>query len=176
VKSENDSAIYMILLKLLVFTVLLPGTVFVWLSLFVLYPALRHRPTEWNAAAARAIALIAVGAAGYLWWALNFALFGGGTPAPIDMPKQLVLRGPSKYTRNPMYISVLTVLLGESALFRSTTLLAYAVLLAMVFHVWVLIQEEPAPCRKMGKAYEQYCGEVPRWVPRFTPKQRNDAV
>ncbi|HTR48805.1 MAG TPA: isoprenylcysteine carboxylmethyltransferase family protein [Verrucomicrobiae bacterium] len=175
-KNGNDPGLAAILLKLVVFTGLVPGTVTVWLPLFALYPGIRHRPIEWNWTAAAAIALLALGVAGYLWCALDFAIFGRGTPAPIDMPKYLVVRGPYKYARNPMYISVLTVLLGESALFRSVSMLEYGVAVAICFHLFVLIQEEPTLRRKMGKAYERYCGEVPRWIPRFTPHRRNHAV
>lgn len=173
---ERDESLFVILLKLAVFTLAAPGTVTVWLPLFALFPSIRHRPVEWSWMAAAGIALIAIGAAGYLWCALNFAFFGRGTPAPIDMPKYLVVRGPYRYTRNPMYISVLTVLLGETALFRSVALLEYAGGVAICFHLFVLAQEEPALRRKMGKAYTKYCEEVPRWIPRGVRRRRIDAV
>jgi protein-S-isoprenylcysteine O-methyltransferase Ste14 len=172
---NGDSSTPLILLKLIVFTVLVPGTVTVWLPLFALFPAIRHRPVEWDLATVGPIALIAIGAGGYFWCALDFAIFGRGTPAPIDMPKYLVVRGPYKYTRNPMYISVFIVLLGESALFRSTPLLEYALGVAICFHLFVLIQEEPTLRRKMGAAYETYCNKVPRWIPRFAT-HRNHAL
>jgi protein-S-isoprenylcysteine O-methyltransferase Ste14 len=164
------------LLKLALFTVFVPGTVTVWLPLFVLYPGIRHRPMEWNAAAAGAIVLLAAGASGYFRCALDFAFVGKGTPAPFDMPKFLVVRGLYNYTRNPMYISVLLVLLGESALFTSTTLLEYAAMVAIFFHVFVLAQEEPTLRRKMGPAYERYCEEVPRWIPRIVRRRQPDAI
>ena len=166
----------LILLKLLLFTIVVPGTVTLWLPLFWMYPGIRHRPIEWNAGTAGAIALIAIGIAGYLVCSLDFAVFGRGTPAPIDMPKHLVVRGPYKYTRNPMYISVLAILMGESALFRSVTLLEYSAAVAIMFHLFVLIQEEPALRRKMGEAYQKYCDEVPRWIPRLPARPRNHAV
>src|SRR5271169_4247300 len=81
------------LLKLALFTVLVPGTVTVWLPLFVFYPAIRHQAIEWNATSAGALIAIAAGVGGYLWCALDFAIYGKGTPAPIDMPKVLVVRG-----------------------------------------------------------------------------------
>jgi len=175
-EEKGEESLPLILLKLLVFTVLVPGTVTIWLPLFALYPAIRHRPIEWNATAAGAIALIAIGAAGYLWCALDFAILGRGTPAPIDMPKRLVVRGPYKYTRNPMYISVLTALMGEAALFRSVVLVEYAVGVAICFHLFVLIQEEPTLRRKMGDSYARYCEEVPRWFPRIAQGRRKHAV
>jgi protein-S-isoprenylcysteine O-methyltransferase Ste14 len=172
----RSEPLVLILVKLLIFTMVVPGTVTVWLPLFWLYPGIRHRAIEWDAPAAGAIALIVIGIAGYLFCSLDFAIFGRGTPAPIDMPKYLVVRGPYKYTRNPMYISVLTILLGEGALFRSITLLEYAGAVAIMFHVWVLIQEEPTLRSKMGEAYQKYCDEVPRWIPRFTGRPPNHAA
>ena len=173
---EQDESLFVTLLKLAVFTIVAPGTVTTWLPLFVLFPSLRYRPIEWGWMAAAAIAVIAVGTAGYFWCALDFAVFGKGTPAPIDMPKVLVVRGPYRYTRNPMYISVLTVLFGESALFRSVALLEYAGVAAICFHLFVRIQEEPTLRRKMGEAYTKYCEVVPRWIPRIVRRRHIDAV
>jgi protein-S-isoprenylcysteine O-methyltransferase Ste14 len=175
-KNGGNSSIVFVLLKLVLFTVLVPGTVTVWLPLFVLYPAIRHQAIEGNATAAGALIAIATGAAGYLWCALDFAFYGKGTPAPIDMPKVLVVRGLYRFTRNPMYISVLCVLLGESLLFWSTALLRYAAMVAIMFHLFVLLQEEPTLRRKMGPAYEQYCKDVRRWIPRITQRRRTDAL
>lgn len=126
----------------------------------------------------RAIAFVvlAVGITGYLWCALDFAFRGKGTPAPIDPPKILVAKGLYKYTRNPMYISVLTVLAGECVLFWSPQLVEYAAAVAVGFHLFVLIYEEPALTRKMGAAYEQYRREVPRWIPRIAPRPSNDSL
>ncbi|HXX43408.1 MAG TPA: isoprenylcysteine carboxylmethyltransferase family protein [Candidatus Acidoferrales bacterium] len=175
-EAAGDESLLLILLKLAVFTLLVPGTVTVWLPLFALFPEVRHRPIDWSLATAAAIALIAIGTAGYLWCALDFAVLGRGTPAPIDMPKRLVVRGPYKYSRNPMYISVLTALMGEAALFRSVVLVEYAVGVAICFHLFVLIQEEPTLRRKMGDSYARYCEEVPRWFPRIAPGRRKHAV
>jgi protein-S-isoprenylcysteine O-methyltransferase Ste14 len=175
-KDGGDFSIAFVLLKLGLFTFLVPGTVTVWLPLFVLYPAIRHQRVAWNATFAGALIVIAIGVAGYLWCALDFAFYGKGTPAPIDMPKVLVVHGLYRYTRNPMYISVLCVLLGESLLFRSTALLRYAAIVAVMFHIFVLIQEEPTLRRKMGPAYEQYCRDVWRWIPRIPHRQRTDAL
>jgi protein-S-isoprenylcysteine O-methyltransferase Ste14 len=175
-KNSAHSSIVSTLLKLALFTVLVPGTVTVWLPLFVFYPAIRHQAIEWNATSAGALIAIAAGVGGYLWCALDFAIYGRGTPAPIDMPKVLVVRGLYRFVRNPMYISVLCVLLGESLLFWSAALLRYAAAVAVLFYFFVLLQEEPTLRRKMGPAYEQYCKDVPRWIPRAGRKQRNDAV
>jgi protein-S-isoprenylcysteine O-methyltransferase Ste14 len=175
-RDRDKRSTFFLLLKLLVFTACVPGSVTVWLPLFALYPAIWHRPIEWNTAAAGAVALITLGTSGYLWCALDFAFVGKGTPAPIDMPKHLVARGLYRFARNPMYISVLMVLVGESVLFRSVRLLEYAAIVAVGFHLFVVLQEEPTLRRKMGAAYEQYLRDVPRWIPRLRQGSRTDAV
>jgi protein-S-isoprenylcysteine O-methyltransferase Ste14 len=68
------------------------------------------------------------------------------------------------------------VLLGESVFFGSTSLLRYAAIVAVIFHVFVLIQEEPTLRRKMGPTYEQYCKDVWRWIPRIPHRPRTDAL
>jgi protein-S-isoprenylcysteine O-methyltransferase Ste14 len=174
--NREDPALIWLLTKLLVFTILMPGSVTVWLPHFYLYRDIHHQPIVWSGAAVAGLIAIAFGAAGYFWCALNFAVTGRGTPAPIDMPKVLVVRGLYKFTRNPMYISVLVVLAGESLLFWSARLAEYAALVAIGFHLFVLLHEEPTLKRKMGGAYEQYSSDVPRWIPRARRHRRSDAL
>lgn len=173
--SSTFSTIFL-LFKLALFTALVPGTVTVWAPLYWIFPGVRHAPSGDFRVRAIAFVVLAVGIAGYLWCALDFAFRGKGTPAPIDPPKILVAKGLYKYTRNPMYISVLTVLAGECVLFWSLQLAEYAAAVAVGFHLFVLIYEEPALTRKMGAAYEQYRREVPRWIPRIAPRPSNDAL
>lgn len=165
-----------LLIKLTIFTVALPGSITVWIPLYWLMPWLRRAVTPslwWQVLAS---ALILIGAWGYFWCGLDFVFRGRGTPAPIDPPQVLVVQGLYKYTRNPMYLSVLTVLAGEYVLFRSAIFLEYAVLVALGFFLFVLLYEEPALTRKMGAAYEQYREEVPRWIPRFWRRRANRAL
>ncbi|HTD53691.1 MAG TPA: isoprenylcysteine carboxylmethyltransferase family protein [Thermoanaerobaculia bacterium] len=112
-------------------------------------------------------ALLAAGAAVYLWCAWDFATTGGGTPAPIDPPRSLVERGLYRHVRNPMYLGILLLLGGEAMLFRSRALLAYAGLVFLFFFLFVVAYEEPALRRKFGQTYERYCDRVPRWIPQF---------
>lgn len=173
---RENLATCLLLTKLAIFTALVPGTVAVWLPLFFLYPAIRHRPMASMETAIAGAIVIASGTAGYLWCALDFAFFGRGTPAPIDMPKVLVARGLYRFARNPMYVSVLLVLAGESLFLWSVRLLEYAAIVAIGFHVFVMVQEEPTLRRKMGAAYEQYAQDVPRWIPRVRRSRRTNAL
>ncbi len=164
---KPDSGSVAPLLKLLVFTLLVPGSVTLWLPFFVLYPRIGLRSFQAGGFTPAGILLIALGATGYLWCALDFAYVGRGTPAPIDPPKILVARGLYRFVRNPMYVSVMLILLGESLLFESLALLRYAVIVAVGFHLFVVLYEEPTLRKKFGASYEQYCKHVRRWIPRI---------
>ena len=115
--------------------------------------------------------MITIGALNYLWCAWDFTFAGKGTPAPIDPPRELVVKGLYRYVRNPMYVGVLSVVLGLAIWFEAPRLFAYAGLVFVLFNAFVLIYEEPALKRKFGNSYKQYCARVPRWIPRFRRSQ-----
>jgi protein-S-isoprenylcysteine O-methyltransferase Ste14 len=102
-----------------------------------------------------------------LWSFWNFLREGRGTPAPIDPPKELVAVGFYRYIRNPMYVAVLTLILGHFLWFEYLNLLLYAMFVFLAFHMFVIFYEEPTLRRNFGAAYEEYCRRVPRWFPRF---------
>jgi protein-S-isoprenylcysteine O-methyltransferase Ste14 len=102
----------------------------------------------------------------YLWCAGAFTFIGKGTPAPIDAPKVLVIQGPYHWVRNPMYIAVLSVVIGEAILFRSFLLVGYALLVWALMHAFVVIVEEPSLRHQFENSYETYLRTVPRWIPR----------
>ncbi len=112
--------------------------------------------------------LIAAGIALYFACAFwGFALRGQGTPLPMDPPKKLVVEGPYRIVRNPMYWSVAFVMLGEAAVFHSLALVELAAAFFVGVNLFVLFFEEPALRRKFDAEYEGYCQRVPRWLPRF---------
>jgi protein-S-isoprenylcysteine O-methyltransferase Ste14 len=153
------------LFKTLIFTVVVPATVTIYAPLWlVLSPrAFVHA----DAAHMAGLLPILFGACVYFWCAWDFATKGRGTPAPLDPPKELVARGLYRRVRNPMYVGVTAILLGESLLFASVALLWYAVAVVIMFNFWVLFYEEPTLRRSFGEAYERYCRAVPRWLPRL---------
>lgn len=152
------------LFKTLIFTVVVPGSVAGWIPFYFLrLPEARLRLSGFGLLG---IVLMALGAALYFWCAWDFSWVGRGTPAPIDPPRVLVVRGPYRVTRNPMYVGVEAVLAGEAILFASPSLAVYAVMVALMFHVFVLLAEEPSLRAKYGISYEDYCRAVPRWIPR----------
>ena len=123
--------------------------------------------------------LFAVGAALYLWCLVCF-LMAGGTPAIFftrhlgfllgKEPPDVVRTGPYRYSRNPMYVGVLLILVGEAALFGSRALLIYAMVAGLAFHLAVILYEEPHLTRIFGQSYRDYCAQVPRWPYRIWPK------
>ena len=155
----------LLLFKNLVFTLLVPGTVGVVIPL----TTFSHNDITPMSIGLGALLLV-FGTSVYLWCLWDFGTTGRGTPAPIDAPKQLVVRGLYRYSRNPMYTGVLAVILGFSVLFRSTTIAIYGVCVAAAFSLIVLFYEEPHLKRIFGSSYETYCSEVSRWIPIRKPR------
>lgn len=100
---------------------------------------------------------------------VRFALKGFGTPAPIAPPTKLVVTGFYRHVRNPMYVGLIAVVTGEAVFFASRALLWEALFLAVGFHIFVLVVEEPTLTSEFGAAYESYRANVPRWLPRLSP-------
>jgi protein-S-isoprenylcysteine O-methyltransferase Ste14 len=99
-----------------------------------------------------------------LWCVREFYVAGRGTLAPWDPPKHLVMSGPYRVSRNPMYIGVITILAGWCILWDSRTLIIYAVLFLVGFHLRVVLFEEPWAARQFGPTWEAYRARVPRWL------------
>ena len=155
-------------LRTLVFTVLVPGF---WTVLVPYWVAGRGARFELRGVAVAGWLLVAAGVALYLTCAFwGFALRGKGTPAPIDPPKKLVAEGPYAIVRNPMYWSVLGVMLGEAMAFRSVALAEIGCVFFAFAALFVIVYEEPVLRHKFGAEYEAYCRRVPRWNPRFRNK------
>jgi protein-S-isoprenylcysteine O-methyltransferase Ste14 len=99
----------------------------------------------------------------------RFAVKGLGTPAPVAPPQRLVVSGLYRYTRNPMYVAVVSIVVGQALLFGSRSVLEYAAVLWLGFFLFVVVYEEPALRSKFGPEFEAYCVHVRRWIPRPTP-------
>ena len=151
----------LLFLKNLLFTILVPGTVAIYLPVFVF----SHPDAEFSLGAVFGGLFVWIGACIYLWCLWDFALAGRGTPAPVDPPKNLVVRGLYRYTRNPMYMGVLAAIFGWTLFFRSLSLAVYGLVMAILFHLFVTMYEEPYLRRTFGLSYEEYCTQVSRWLP-----------
>jgi protein-S-isoprenylcysteine O-methyltransferase Ste14 len=109
-------------------------------------------------------ALVVAGLCLLLTCIVGFASEGHGTLAPYDPPGTLVARGPYRFTRNPMYVGVLAILLGLSLANASWSLLGYAAFVAACFCVFVMAVEEPSLEQQFGDSYRRYKADVPRWI------------
>lgn len=109
------------------------------------------------------LALVVLSTAGLLWCVRDFYVSGKGTLAPWAPPRELVVVGLYRYSRNPMYVTVAVILLGWAAAFRSTGLLLYALAVMVAFHLRVVFGEEPWLARTHGAHWQQYARRVRRW-------------
>ncbi len=97
----------------------------------------------------------------------EFARSGRGTLAPVDPPRELVVRSLYRYVRNPMYLSVTTIVLGEALLTQSRALVLYWAVWFLAANLFVLVYEEPTLRRRFGPSYEAYVQRVGRWLPKL---------
>ena len=110
--------------------------------------------------------IVVVGAGLLLWCVREFYVAGRGTLAPWAPPTRLVTSGPYRFSRNPMYVAVFTILVGWAVGFRSTGLTIYAACIAIAFHLRVVFYEEPWQARTFGDDWHAYRERVPRWMGR----------
>ena len=141
-----------------VLLVYLPARILAWSG--ITRPAVLAWPQIAGIAIATAGALIALSC---LW---AFAWIGKGTPAPFDPPRRLVVRGPYRFLRNPMYLGAGFAVGGAALFFESIQLLAFVALFLLATHLFVVFYEEPTLRRTFGAEYEAYCRRVHRWWPR----------
>lgn len=151
-------------LKTIGFTLIVPGT------LAVLIPQVLGRWRQYpslpvNARLSRIAGTLSlvVGVLLYIQTAFQFVRDGEGTPSPRDEPDRLVTGGVYAYSRNPMYVGVLLVILGQALRQRSMAIVWWGVGMWIGFHNRVIEYEEPHLREIYGEEYEQYCAETPRW-------------
>ena len=168
---SRSAQILWVLFKTGLFTVVAPFMVGLVLPRYVHWAF--TVPTDTMITPARAIlfsqVFLAAGAAIYLWCAWDFAVKGLGTPAPIDAPKQLVVKGLYRCVRNPMYLGVLCLILSQALSFFSLPILVYFAFIAACFHLFIVVYEEPHLRKAFGEQYEDYCRYVRRWIPHLNP-------
>lgn len=158
--------------KTVLFTVLVPGLVAVAIPRFLgnwrPYPRL---PISTSVARIAGNLALLSGLVLYVRTAVQFGSEGEGTPSPTDEPAELVTGGIYSYTRNPMYIGVLLIIVGQALRKRSLSMLWWAAGCWIGFHNRVIRFEEPHLTEKYGEDYEQYLEQVPRWTPRSISKR-----
>jgi protein-S-isoprenylcysteine O-methyltransferase Ste14 len=101
----------------------------------------------------------------------RFVTEGRGTLAPWDPPRDLVVRGPYRYVRNPMISGVVLVLFGEALVLLSRSHLTWALIFIGINAIYIPLVEEPLLLHRFGASYREYCRHVPRLLPRLRPWQ-----
>lgn len=156
----------------IVFTICVPGTV-VGLVPYLL-SRWRINPPLLGLSSIRYLgaALFLVALPLFIDFLSRFVREGRGTPAPIAPTERLVTGGPFQRVRNPGYVAVVAMIAGQALFFGETRVLVYALLVAVAFHLFVILYEEPTLRACYGAEYERYCRDVPRWTPRLRPARR----
>jgi len=149
------------------FLVLAPGTVAGLVPWWISRWRMASSLPAWLPLQAAGVVLIACGALVLLDSFARFALKGLGTPAPVFPTRHLVISGLYRYVRNPMYVAVVSLIVGQALLFGNLRLLEYGVVVWLAFHTFVLAYEEPTLRASFGPEYDVYCRAVSRWIPRL---------
>ncbi len=159
----------------LLFFVVAPGTVAGLIPWWLTGWQSRPAPDGWAAVfvpvRVLGIAMIVAGAGFVASAFVRFVRDGLGTPAPVAPPSRLVVGGVYRYVRNPMYVALITCILGQSFALNQPVLLADAAITAAAFIGFAVIYEEPTLSRQFGSQYEAYRANVPGWWPRLHPWQ-----
>ena len=153
----------MLWLRALLFFVIAPGTVLgvvPWRLLRATGAPLAHSPVR----LALGGVLVAIGLAGLAWCFVLFVRRGRGTPAPYDPPRALVAEGPYMVSRNPMYVCLGIVLVGEAIATGHAAIAWWALTVGVATFLFVTLYEEPTLREQFGAEYAEYCARVPRWL------------
>jgi protein-S-isoprenylcysteine O-methyltransferase Ste14 len=152
----------MLILKNLAFTVLVPGTVAVLVPQMIISYWSDRNIVVFSVFGFVGMLFIGAGIVIYFLCLREF-IRARGTPAPMDAPKELVILGLYQYLRNPMYVGVLCLIVGQALTFHSLPVLIYAGIVFLMFHLTVVLYEEPKLSRTFGESYNDYRKKIPRW-------------
>jgi protein-S-isoprenylcysteine O-methyltransferase Ste14 len=162
---EYSEADMFVLIRAITYASLFIGFLLVFLPARVLSSSGIVRPVSIGPAQIAGIVVGALGAVVALWCIATFIVIGRGTPAPFDPPRNLVVVGPYRWVRNPMYIGAALALAGAALFYQSWALFAYCVAFLFIMFLFVVVYEEPVLRTTFGDAYARYCQRVGRWVP-----------
>jgi protein-S-isoprenylcysteine O-methyltransferase Ste14 len=163
----HSEAATFVLVRAVTYGTLFVGFLLVFLPARVLSWSGIVRPAGVGAEQIAGMIIGGCGAMLALWCILTFVLVGRGTPAPFDPPRRLVVVGPYRVVRNPMYVGAALALAGAALFYHSWALLGYGTAFVLVMHLFVVIHEEPTLRATFGDSYVSYCRRVGRWWPRL---------
>jgi protein-S-isoprenylcysteine O-methyltransferase Ste14 len=154
-----------VLIRAIVYATLFISFLLVYLPARTLSWAGVAQPDRLGPAQLVGLVVTACGAALCLWCILSFVILGRGTPAPFDPPRRLVVRGPYRFVRNPMYLGAGLALVGAALYYQTAALVAYAAAFLVIMHLFVIAYEEPTLRETFAGDYDAYCRQVRRWWP-----------
>jgi protein-S-isoprenylcysteine O-methyltransferase Ste14 len=160
-KKESKTSL---LLRNLVFTVLQPGLVAGVIPYYIVEGNIESLYFPWRINTWLGIAVFLAGFAIMLRCIIQFALEGKGTLSPVDPTKRLVVKGLYKFSRNPMYVGVILMLIGEALATQSSSLWVYLTIVFVAFNLFIILHEEPRLRRDFGQEYSLYKRKVRRWL------------
>lgn len=149
----------------LFFTILQPGVVAGLIPLWITGFRINNIYDEtWLLHHYIGVIVFVIGLIIMLWCIISFAVKGRGTPSPVDPTKKLVISGLYCFSRNPMYIGVILILVGEAIFFQSVELWVYLLFVFITFNIFAILVEEPRLKKDFGEEYKRYCKKVRRWI------------
>jgi protein-S-isoprenylcysteine O-methyltransferase Ste14 len=160
---QEQASTASLLLRNLIFTVLQPGLVAGVIPYYIVRGELSLE-TPWPLHTYFGIGILVVGLIIMLRCILQFALEGKGTLSPVDPTRRLVVRGLYRYSRNPMYVGVMMILIGEAIVAQSGSLWIYLTIIFIGFNLFIMLHEEPRLKKDFGEEYLFYCKSVRRWL------------
>ncbi len=152
-----------------VFFVVGPGVVAGLIPWWLTRWQIREPVPYWAPVRVLGVILIAAGAIVLIQAFVRFVVEGLGTPMPVAAPERLVVGGLYRHVRNPMYLALLAVVVGQALVLGQLVLLLYAAVAGVVVAAFVHWYEEPHLTRRFGAEYEAYRRAVPAWWPRLRP-------
>jgi len=172
-RQRSETSNILLALRSILWTLLLPGMVAGYIPWRFFGLAHAHL-TLVNPVHILALVLLKLGAVLLIACIWEFAKSGRGTLSPVDPPRELVVRGLYRYVRNPMYLSVTLIVLGEFLLTGSRALFIYWLMFFSAANLFVIVYEEPNLRRRFGASYERYTQRVGRWIPRLRPARSGE--
>jgi protein-S-isoprenylcysteine O-methyltransferase Ste14 len=155
-----------ILIRTIVWSTLFVGVVLWIVPAQILAAAGIRGPSSFGAWQAAGLVVGLAGLALALACVVTFTFVGRGTPAPFDPPQRLVVRGPYRLIRNPMYFGAFFFIAGFALFYRSPGSALYALVFIAIMHTFVVLYEEPTLRRTFGRDYDEYCQQTGRWWPK----------
>ena len=156
-----------VLTRALIYAAIFIGVVLIFVPASLLSSSGNSRPEAIGTRQIVGIIMSVLGLALALWCVLIFAIVGKGTPAPFDPPRRLVVRGPYRVVRNPMYLGAGLALVGAAVFYDSSALWWFVGGFLLVVYLFILGYEEPILRQSFGEEYEEYTKRVGRFLPRL---------